>query len=214
MFTPYILCILLYMKYSSIYGVIFLFLYANLIVSCHFVLTSIQIFIRVTPHINTLETELTNRFRKKWLSTVFSASYNRTDGHCDDMGFEQYGGYGKIGYDLTSNWNLSADINMTHFNASYLGPVSAPLSDGDQRITRGVTSLSLANQYEKTSGTVSFFCNWGNHWINDGYTPLAGEGPKDCRFQSRDNLMGISVYLFNGNRTNVRADWFKYGGRA
>lgn len=167
---------------------------------------------------NTLETELTNRFRKKRLSTVFSASYNRTDGHRDDMGFEQYGGYGKIGYDLTSNWNLRADINMTHFNASYPGPVSAPLSDGDQRITRGVTSLSLANQYEKTSGTVSFFCNWGNHWINDGYTPSAGEGPKDYRFQSRDNMMGISVYqstqLFKGNRTTVGADWFKYGGRA
>lgn len=167
---------------------------------------------------NTLETELTNRFRKKRLSTVFSASYNRTDGHRDDMGFEQYGGYGKIGYDLTSNWNLRADINMTHFNASYPGPVSAPLSDGDQRITRGVTSLSLANQYEKTSGTVSFFCNWGNHWINDGYTPSAGEGPKDYRFQSHDNMMGISVYqstqLFKGNRTTVGADWFKYGGRA
>ena len=167
---------------------------------------------------NTLETELTNRFRKKRLSTVFSASYNRTDGHRDDMGFEQYGGYGKIGYDLTYNWNLRADINMTHFNASFPGPVSAPLSDGDQRITRGVTSLSLANQYEKTSGTVSFFCNWGNHWINDGYTPSAGEGPKDYRFQSRDNMMGISVYqstqLFKGNRTTVGADWFKYGGRA
>ena len=82
---------------------------------------------------NTLETELTNRIRKGRFSSVISGSYNRTDGHRADMGFEQYGGYGRIGYEVTDHWNLRADVNVTHFNASYPGPVSAPLLDGDRK---------------------------------------------------------------------------------
>ena len=103
---------------------------------------------------NTLETELTNRIRKGRFSSVVSGSYNRTDGHRADMGFEQYGGYAKLGYEVTDNWNLRGDVNVTHFNASYPGPVDAPLLDGDQRITRGMTSFAVENRYEKTSGAV------------------------------------------------------------
>ena len=167
---------------------------------------------------NTLETELTNRIRKGRFNSVVSGSYNRTDGHRADMGFEQYGGYAKLGYDLTDHWNMYADVNVTHFNASYPGPVSAPLVDGDQRITRGVTSFALSNNYEKTSGAVSFFYNWGDHWINDGYTPSAGETSQDGRFNSNDNMMGVSLYqstqFFMGNRITFGFDWFRYGGKA
>lgn len=167
---------------------------------------------------NTLETELTNRIRKGRFSSIVSGSYNRTDGHRADMGFEQYGGYTKLGYEMTDNWNLRGDVNVTHFNASYPGPVDAPLLDGDQRITRGMTSFAVENRYEKTSGAVSFFYNWGNHWINDGYTPSAGEGPQDDRFNSRDNMMGVSLYqstqFFKGNRITLGFDWFRYGGHA
>lgn len=100
---------------------------------------------------NTLETELTNRVRKERFSSVVSGSYNRTDGHRTDMGFEQYGGYAKLGYEVAEHWNLHGDVNVTHFNASYPGPITAPLLDGDQRITRGVTSFAMENRYEKTS---------------------------------------------------------------
>lgn len=167
---------------------------------------------------NTLETELTNMVRKGRFSSVISGSYNRTDGHRADMNFEQYGGYAKVGYDITDNWNMYADVNVTHFNASYPGPVSAPLIDGDQRITRGATSLALSNDYGNTSGGLSFFYNWGNHWINDGYTPSAGETQQNGRFKSRDNMMGLSLYqstqFFKGNRITFGFDWFRYGGKA
>lgn len=167
---------------------------------------------------NTLETELTNRIRKGRFSSVVSGSYNRTDGHRADMGFEQYGGYAKLGYEVTDNWNLRGDVNVTHFNASYPGPVDAPLLDGDQRITRGMTSFAVENRYEKTSGAVSIFYNWGDHWINDGYTPSEGETPQDDRFLSHDDMMGVSLYqsarFFKGNRITVGFDWFRYGGRA
>ena len=167
---------------------------------------------------NTLETELTNRIRKGRFSGVVSGSYNRTDGHRADMGFEQYGGYAKLSYEMTDNWNLRGDVNVTHFNASYPGPVDAPLLDGDQRITRGMTSFAVENRYEKTSGAVSFFYNWGNHRINDGYTPSEGETPQDDRFLSHDDMMGVSLYqstrFFKGNRITMGFDWFRYGGRA
>lgn len=167
---------------------------------------------------NTLETELTNRIRKGPLSTVVSGSYNRTDGHRTDMEFEQYSGYAKINYEFTHHWNTYADLNITRFNASYPGPVSAPLLEGDQHITRGMTSFAITNGYEKTSGALSFFYNWGKHRINDGYTPSAGEPPQDSRFHSLDNMMGISWYqsaqLFQGNRLTAGFDWFRYGGEA
>lgn len=167
---------------------------------------------------NTLETEATNLIRKGRFSSVLSASYNRTDGHRRDMGFEQSGGYAKLGYDISSHWNAYADVNVTHFNASYPGQVSAPLVDGDQRITRGVGSLAVTNNYERTSGALSLFYNWGKHWVNDGYTPSNGQTRQDGRFHSRDDMMGLSLYqstrFFKGNRTLFGFDWFRYGGEA
>lgn len=167
---------------------------------------------------NTLETELTNRIRKGRFSSVVSGSYNRTDGHRVDMGFEQYGGYVQLGYEVATHWSVRGDVNVTHFNASYPGPVQAPLLDGDQRITRGMTSFALENSHERSSGALSFFYNWGDHWINDGYTPSAGEGPQETRFRSYDDMTGVSLYqslqLFRGSRITLGADWFRYGGRA
>ena len=167
---------------------------------------------------NTLETELTNRIRKGRFSSVVSGSYNRTDGHRENMPFEQYGGYAKLGYELTDHWNTYADVNVTHFNATYPGPVSAPLLEGDQRITRGMASFAIENDYDRTSGGLSFFYNWGDHWINDGYTPSAGEEPQDGRFNSFDDMMGLSLYqsaqFFTRNRITFGFDWFRYGGEA
>lgn len=167
---------------------------------------------------NTLETELTNRYRNNRFSSVVTGSYNRTDGHRENMAFEQYGGYAKLGYELSDNWIVYADANVTHFNASYPGPVTAPLLDAYQRITRGVASAAVENHYDRTSGAVSFFYNWGRHWINDGYTPGAGETPQAGRFNSRDDMMGVSAYqsvqFFKGNRITFGLDWFRYGGEA
>ena len=167
---------------------------------------------------NALETEITNRIRKGRFSSIVSGSYNRTDGHRTDMDFEQYSGYAKLGYEVTDNWNVRGDVNLTHFNASYPGPASAPLLDADQSITRGMTSLAVENRYKKTSGAVSLFYNWGNHWINDGYAPSEDETPQDARFNSRDNMMGVSIFqsaqFFEGNRITLGFDWFRYGGRA
>lgn len=163
---------------------------------------------------NTLQTEATSRIRKGRFTGIVGASYNRTDGHRAGMGFEQYSGYAKLGYEISQAWNVWADVNLTHFNASNPGETFDPLIDNDQRITRGMASLALENDYEHTSGSLSFFANWGNHWINDGYHP--GEEPLDYRFKSRDKMLGLSWFqsaqLFRGNRLTVGVDYFHFGG--
>lgn len=165
---------------------------------------------------NTLQTEATNRIRAGRLTSVVSGSYNRTDGHRPDMGFEQYGGYAKVGYELSKAWDIRADINLTHFNASNPGATTNPLTDADQRITRGMTSLAVENRYERTSGALSFFYNWGKHWINDGYA--AGKQPREYRFNSRDKMLGVAWYqsaqLFRGNRLTAGVDYYRVGGEA
>lgn len=167
---------------------------------------------------NTLETEVTNRIRKGRFSSVVSGSYNRTGGHRENMDFEQYGGYAKLGYELSGNWNAYADVNITRFNSTYPGPENAPLLEGDQKITRGVASLAVENKYSRTSGGINMFYNWGKHWINDGYTPSAGESPQEGRFNSFDDMMGISIHqsanLFIENRITLGFDCFRYGGEA
>ena len=163
-----------------------------------------------------VQTEATNRIRKGRFSSTVTASYNRTDGHRADMAFEQYGGYAKLGYDFTDNWKVWGDVNVTRFNATNPGSVMKPYIDNDQRITRGMTSFALENHYEKTSGALSFFYNWGDHWINDGYQP--GGEPLQYRFNSNDQMRGVSWYqsvqLFQGNRLTVGADYFHFGGEA
>ena len=163
-----------------------------------------------------IQTEATNRIKKGRFSSTVTASYNRTDGHRADMAFEQYGGYAKLGYDFTDNWKVWGDVNVTRFNATNPGSVMKPYIDNDQRITRGMTSFALENYYEKTSGALSFFYNWGDHWINDGYQP--GGEPLQYRFNSNDQMLGVSWYqsvqLFQGNRLTVGADYFHFGGEA
>lgn len=163
-----------------------------------------------------VQTEVTNRIRKGRFSSTVTASYNRTDGHRADMAFEQYGGYAKLGYDFTDNWKVWGDVNVTRFNATNPGSVMKPYIDNDQRITRGMTSFALENHYEKTSGALGFFYNWGDHWINDGYQP--GGEPLQYRFNSNDQMLGVSWYqsiqLLQGNRLTVGADYFHFGGEA
>lgn len=165
---------------------------------------------------NTLQTELTNRIRAGRFTSVVTGSYDRSDGHRKDMDFEQYGGSVRLGYELSKAWSLAAHAQMTHFNAQNPGTVSAPLSDNISHITRGVASVVLDNRYERSSGSLSFFYNWGRHKIDDGYS--VGQQPLDYRFNSRDRMMGVSWFqnhaFFRGNRVTFGFDYQHFGGKA
>ena len=165
----------------------------------------------------TVQTEASNQLRSGRFSSTVAAQYSRTDNHRPNMGFEQYGGYVKLGYDLTDNWNAYMDVNLTHFNASNPGTVDQPKLENDQWITRGAASLVIENHYDKTSGALSIYDNFGRHKINDGYNQKGGK-PQTDLFRSKDAVAGISWYqsaqLFEGNRLTVGADYQHIYGRA
>lgn len=164
----------------------------------------------------TVQTELTTRMRKGKLFGIVAAQYGRSDNNRPRMGFEQYGGYAKLGYDISRNWTAYADIDLTHFNASYPGEVENPVFGARQWITRGVATAVLENRYRNTSGALSVYHNFGRHKINDGYT--IGKEPPTDYFRSDDALTGVSWYqsatLFDGNRITLGLDYQHIYGKA
>lgn len=165
---------------------------------------------------NTLETEISNQLRIGKFSSTVSVSYNRSDNHRPDMEFSQTSGFARLGYDISRRWKAYADIDLTHFNGENPGPVSRPLTDSRQSITRGAAAAGMENHYDMTDGGLSVFFNWGHHWINDGYA--AGASPRAYRFLSDDNMAGVSLWQsirpFRGSTITLGADWFRYSGNA
>ena len=164
----------------------------------------------------TIQTEASNQVRSGRFSSTVSAQYGGTDNHRPRMGFEQYGGYLKLGYDLSDHWNTYIDANITHFNASYPGTEDKPMYDADQWITRGIVSAALENHYGNTSGALSVYSNIGRHKIDDGTTDPAT--PTQRYFRSKDALTGVSLYqsiqLFEGNRVTAGVDYMHIYGNA
>ena len=163
-----------------------------------------------------IQAEASNQVRSGKFTSTVSAQYGRTDNHRPRMGFEQYGGYLKLGYNLSDHWNAYVDANVTHFNASYPGTTEKPMYDADQWITRGVVSTALENHYGNTSGALSVYSNFGRHKIDDGTTDPAA--PTQRYFRSKDALTGVSLYqsiqLFEGNRVTAGVDYMHIYGNA
>ncbi|MBQ8454152.1 MAG: TonB-dependent receptor [Bacteroidaceae bacterium] len=140
----------------------------------------------------TVQVEGSNQLRAGRFTSTVAAQYQRSDNHRPRMGFEQYAGFLSLGYKLSDHWNASAMADITHFNASNPGTLLAPKYDNDQSITRGSANLVVENNYERTSGAVSVYNNYGNHHIDDGYE--TGGAPQTDYFRSRDAVAGVSLY--------------------
>lgn len=178
----------------------------------------------VKTHINlgagsygTFQAEASNQVRSERFSSTIAAQYSRTDNHRPHMGFEQYGGYVKLGYDISDHWNAAVDLDLTHWNASNPGTVTQPKLENDQWITRGAASLTIENHYNRTSGALSVYDNFGRHKINDGYNADGGT-PQTDLFRSKDAVAGVSWYqsaeFFEGNRVTVGLDYQHIYGHA
>ena len=164
----------------------------------------------------TIQAEASNQVRSGRFSSTVAAQYERTDNHRPRMGFEQYGGMVKLGYDLSKHWSGYVDGNVTHFNASYPGSITSPLYDGDQWITRGTAELAIENHYDNTSGGLSVYTNWGRHKIDDGTTDPTK--PTQRYFRSKDALTGVSLYqslrLWESARLTLGVDYQHIYGNA
>lgn len=164
----------------------------------------------------TFQGQATNQTRAGKFSSSAGINYGRTDGHRSNSNFEQMSGFAKLGYEISNKWSTAADLSLIHFNASNPGEESNPYIDNDSKITRGLASLQLTNDYGKLSGAVRAFYDWGHHNINDGYHP--GGTPQTQLYLHNDFITGLTAYesaaLFNGNRTTLGIDYQHFGGKA
>lgn len=164
----------------------------------------------------TIQADATNRMKQGKFTSIVGAQYQRTDGHRTNSEFEQLAGYVKLGYDFTSNWKATGDLNVTHFNSSNPGRVDAPIIDNDMKITRGLASVNVTNSYDRTNGTLRAYLDWGHHNIDDGYN--TGGNPRPTLYKHNDYIGGLTWYqsasLFAGNRTTMGVDWQHFGGSA
>ena len=164
----------------------------------------------------TIQAEASNQVRSGKFHSTVSAQYGRSDNHRKRMGFEQFGGYVKLGYDINENWNAYVDADVTHFNASQPGSTTSPLYDADQWITRGMVSAALENHFDNLSGALSVYTNFGRHKIDDGTADPTQ--PTQRYFRSKDALTGVSFYqstqLFEGNRITMGVDFQHIYGKA
>ncbi|MST84085.1 TonB-dependent receptor [Hallella mizrahii] len=158
----------------------------------------------------------TNRLRQGRFSSIAALNYERTDGHRANSAFSQTSGFLKLGYDLSRYWQINGTANIAYQESSNLGPVSAPLIDNDMLITRGMTALSLTNDYSRMSGAVRAFYNWGHHHINDGH--VATRPAQTVYYMHNDRMGGVSAYEsfapFSTTRVTLGFDYQHFGGHA
>lgn len=159
---------------------------------------------------------LTDSYRKGRFSGVISGNYERTDGHRTNSEYDSWSGSVKLGYDIAEEWRVTGNVNIAKANAQNPGTISRPMLDGTTDVLRGMSGLSIENNYGKTSGAVNFYYNWGDHQINDGY--FEGGTPQPHLFNSTDYMGGVNIYqsvkLFKGNTITGGFDAKLYGGNA
>lgn len=145
-------------------------------------------------------------FKKKKFSAFASGNHDQTDGHRPNSDFKINNGYIKLGYSFNEHFNATADFSLAAYEAADPGPDTINAKPGERiDITRGYGALTLQNEYEKASGSVKLFYNFGEHNITDG-------------FHSLDDNYGVNFYeslhLFEGNTITGGIDYLNYGGMA
>lgn len=145
-------------------------------------------------------------FKKDKFSAFVSANHDQTDGHRDHSDFKINNGYLKLGYDINEHFYASTDISIAAYEAADPGPDTINASHGQRiDILRSYWSFSLLNEFEKASGAIKLFYNFGEHDITDG-------------FHSTDHNYGLNIYesfnFFEGNNITIGIDYMNYGGLA
>ena len=145
-------------------------------------------------------------FKKNKFSAFVSANHDQTDGHREHSDFKIDNGYIKLGYNFNEHFHASTDFSLAKFDTSDPGADTLNAKPGNKiDILRGYGAFTLKNEFEKASGAVKLFYNFGEHEITDG-------------FHSTDHNYGVNLYesfhLFDGNSITVGVDYMNYGGLA
>ncbi|CAK7034054.1 MAG: Colicin I receptor [Parabacteroides sp.] len=165
---------------------------------------------------NTQKYMVNNGYNIGKFSSFISINHDRTDGHRPNSDFQITNGFANLGYTVNDRYKVTGDVSLAKSKFQNPGKITAPILDNKMDILRGTTSFALENKYEKMSGALRLFYNWGNHEINDGYNP--GEKPLTYLFRSDDHNVGVLLYesfrLFKGNTFTVGIDYKNWGGHA
>lgn len=149
-------------------------------------------------------------------SSFISINHDRTDGQRKNSDFHITNGFANLGYRFNDHYKIKGDVSLAKYYNQNPGPIANPIIDNKMDVLRGTTSISLTNTYEKSSGALQVFYNWGRHEINDGYRAPAN--PRNFRFNSSDHNQGILLYqtfrLVEGNRLTAGLDYKNWGGHA
>lgn len=165
---------------------------------------------------NTQKYMVNNGYSIGRLSTFISLNHDRTDGHRPDSEFRITNGFAKVGYDFNDHFNATADMSLAGYKTHNPGKINDPIIDNIMDIIRGTASFAFENRFDKSSGALRLFYNWGDHEVNDGYSP--GDSPREFLFRSDDHNRGILLYqsfrLLPGNSFTVGLDYKNWGGKA
>lgn len=165
---------------------------------------------------NTQKYMVNNGYNSGGFSSFISLNHDRTDGHRPHSKFHITNGFANLGYKINNRYKMTGNVSLAKFKTQNPGMITEPLIDNIINVLRGSTSFTLENNHENKSGALRLFYNWGNHTINDGYSP--GENPKQYIFKSNDHNTGILLYqsfqLFEGNNFTAGIDYKNWGGDA
>jgi outer membrane cobalamin receptor len=145
-------------------------------------------------------------FKKEKFSAFITGNHDQTDGHRPNSDFKITNGYLKLGYSFNDHFYTTADFSLAAYEAADPGPDTTNAKVGERiDIMRGYGSIALQNEFEKASGSLKLFYNFGEHDITDG-------------FHSLDNNYGVNIYeslhLLEGNTITAGIDYMSYGGMA
>lgn len=164
----------------------------------------------------TYRASLADNYKKGRFTSSVNIGHDRTAGHRANSAYNNTNGMVKLGYQLSRAWKAGAGVSLMKAYSENPGTVSAPMFDAWSDIIRGMATLSLENKYDRTSGNIDLYYNFGDHTINDGHTQ--DKAPQEFLFHGTDFTAGLSAYqmvpLFTGNTLTVGADAIFYGGNA
>lgn len=165
---------------------------------------------------NTQKYMVNNGYNVGNFSSFISVNHDRTDGHRANSDFQITNGFANLGYKINEHYKVTGDLSLAKFKTQNPGEIDAPVLDYLVDVLRGTTSFAFENHHEKTSGALRVFYNWGNHEVNDGYSP--GGTPCSYLFRSDDHNTGVLLYqsfrLVEGNTFTAGIDYKNWGGHA
>ena len=165
---------------------------------------------------NTQKYMVNNGYNKGGFSSFLSVNHDRSKGHRPNSRFDITNGFANLGYKINDHYKTTGSLSLAKYNTTDPGTIASPLLDHDMHILRGTAAFALESSYERHSGALRVFYNWGHHKINDGHA--ADAAPRQYLFYSDDHNTGVQLYqsfrLVEGNTFTAGIDYKNWGGHA